>query len=121
MANILQEAIYKYLEENASEVLVNIINASGKTLSGCMKFIKGEAQKQAKNGMAMIEDKVVFGWAVHFFEEDSIKEEKAEFTGKMVHTDTPPKKKEEKKTEPKSAQNEIPQLEGQMDIFDFLK
>lgn len=117
-----EEAIYKYIEENASDVLVNIINASKKTLGGCMNFIKGEAKKEAKNGVAMIEDKTVFGWAVHYFEEDSIKEgQKAEFTGRIVHTDTPPKKKEEKKIEPKSAQNEVPQLAGQMDIFDFLK
>ena len=112
-----EQAIYNYLEENASNVLVDLINASEKTLNGCMGFIKGEAQKQAKNGVAMIEDKVVFGWAVHYFQEESIKETKKEYTGKVVHTDTPPKKQETKKAEVKK---EEPQLTGQMDIFDFL-
>lgn len=113
-----EQAIYDYLEENASDVLVDLINASEKTLNGCMGFIKGEAQKQAKNGVAMIEDKVVFGWAVHYFQEESIKETKKEYTGKVVHTDTPPKKKPEPKKE--EIKKEAPQLEGQMDIFAFL-
>ena len=116
--NLYEKAILEYLENNASDALVEKINSSDKTLKGCMAFVKGEAQKEAQNGMAMIEDKVVFGWAVHFFEEDAIKEgAKPEYTGKIIHTDTLPKKKPEKKAEPKE---EEPQLKGQMDIFSFL-
>ena len=39
-----------------------------------MSFATEEARKQAEKGAryAMVEDDTVFGWAVHYFEEDSI-------------------------------------------------
>lgn len=40
---------------------------SGKTLKGCMEAIKGKAKKEAKNGVAMIEDHKVYGWAAEYF------------------------------------------------------
>lgn len=42
-----------------------------KTLKQMVEFIRENAQKQAKNGMAMIEDEVVFGWAIHYFDESN--------------------------------------------------
>ena len=81
-----QELVKAYLEENASEVLTEKINngvriekdgktlINKKTLDGFMKYASSEARKLASNGAnsACIEDKVVYGWAVHYFEEDSI-------------------------------------------------
>ena len=81
-----QQCIKAYLEENASEILADKINngvyvqkdgktlLNKKTLDGFMKFACNEAKKQAEKGAscACIEDDVVFGWAVHYFEEDSI-------------------------------------------------
>ena len=45
-----------------------------KTLDGFLKFACDEAKKQAEKGAscACIDDDVVFGWAVHYFEEDTI-------------------------------------------------
>ena len=45
-----------------------------KTLDGFMKFACEEARKQAKKGArsACIDDATVFGWAIHYFEEESI-------------------------------------------------
>ena len=40
-----------------------------KSLSQMVQFIKAEAKKQAINGVAMIEDEEVFGWAIHYFDE----------------------------------------------------
>lgn len=40
-----------------------------KSLSQMVQFIKSEAKKQAVNGVAMIEDEEVFGWAIHYFDE----------------------------------------------------
>lgn len=71
-----QEILLDYLEKNASEPLAEKINAGAKTLAGCWEFIRKEARKQAMNGVAVIEDAEVFGWAVHYFEEDDIKEGK---------------------------------------------
>jgi hypothetical protein len=46
-----------------------------KTLDECVKYIMAEAKKQAKNGCAAIEDAVVFGWAVHYYQEENVKVE----------------------------------------------
>ena len=70
-----EKIILQYLENNASEVLAEKINSGTKTLADCWKFITECARKQAKDGCACIRDDVVFGWAIHFFEEDAIKPE----------------------------------------------
>lgn len=81
-----QERIKAYLEEHASDELADKINngtpftkdgktlTNRKTLKGFMDYARGEAQKQATKvaQYAMVDDDVVFGWAIHYFEEDSI-------------------------------------------------
>lgn len=81
-----QELIKKYLEENASETLADKINngvriekdgktlINKKTLEGFMKYATDEARKQAEKGAssACVRSDVVFGWAIHYFEEESI-------------------------------------------------
>ena len=81
-----QELIKKYLEENASETLAEKINngvrieKDGKTLinkkslDGFMKYATDEAKKLAEKGAssACVRSDVVFGWAIHYFEEESI-------------------------------------------------
>lgn len=83
-----QELVKAYLENNASEVLAEKINSgvriekdgkmliNKKTLDGFMKYASDEARKLASKGAnsACVEDKVVYGWAIHYFEEDSIEE-----------------------------------------------
>lgn len=70
--NKCEQIILNYLEKNASDDLVERINNGNKTLTQCWNYITSEAKKEAKNGCACIEDATVYGWAVHFFEEDSI-------------------------------------------------
>ena len=84
--NKQDELLLKYLEENASESLANKINngitvekdgkslISKKDLDGFMKYATDEAKKLAEKGAtsAMVEDSVVFGWLMHYFEEDGI-------------------------------------------------
>ena len=81
-----ERKVKAYLEANASDILVEKINngvhiqkdgktlLNKKTLAGFMKFACDEAKKQAEKGAqsACIDDDVVYGWAVHYFEEDSI-------------------------------------------------
>lgn len=71
-----EKIILKYLDENASDYLREKINTGSKTLSECWSFITNEARKKAVNRCACIDDSTVFGWAIHFFEEDSIKASK---------------------------------------------
>lgn len=70
-----EEIILNYLDSNASADLIDRINKGEKTLAQCWNYIFSEARKQAKNGCACIADEEVFGWAMHFFEEDEIKAE----------------------------------------------
>lgn len=81
-----ERKVKAYLEANASDILAEKINngvriqkdgktlLNKKTLAGFMKFACDEAKKQAEKGAqsACIDDDVVYGWAVHYFEEDSI-------------------------------------------------
>jgi len=81
-----QQRILDYLQENVSEVLATKINngvqiekegkqlISKKTLDGFMNYATEQAKETASKGAksACIEDSVVYGWAIHYFEEDSI-------------------------------------------------
>ena len=44
-----------------------------KNITDMFKYIENQARKQAVNGCAMIEDQEVFGWAVHYYDEESFK------------------------------------------------
>lgn len=124
-----QQRIKAYLEENASDILAGKINngvlikkdgkilLNRKTLDGFMSFASEEAKKQAEKGAryAMVEDNVVFGWAVHYFEEDSIE-------GTLYNEDGT-----EYKTQPKPAAKvptvkaqPKPQPKPQMSLFDLM-
>lgn len=84
--NKQEELILNYLQNNASETLAGKINngtpfekdahslANKKTLAGFMKFACDEARKHAEKGAnsACIDDATVYGWAIHYFEEESI-------------------------------------------------
>ena len=125
-----ERRVKAYLEANASEMLAEKINngvriqkdgktlLNRKTLAGFMKFACDEAKKQAVKGAqsACIDDDVVYGWAVHYFEEDSIE-------GTLYNEDGTEYKKQPsvaakaptvKYTPPK------PQPKPQMSMFDLL-
>lgn len=131
-----QELIKEYLEKSASDVLADKINKGVtiqkdghtliniKTLDGFMKYATQEAQKMAEKGShcACIEDDVVFGWAVHYFEEDSIEENLFNLDGsKYSKVVEMPKKKAEKKAEKKTniETHKIAKIEskGQLSFF----
>ena len=84
--NKQEELILTYLQNNASETLADKINngtpfekdgnplLNKKTLSGFMKYACDEARNLAEKGAnsACIDDATVYGWAIHYFEEESI-------------------------------------------------
>ena len=81
-----EQRILEYLQNNARETLAEKINngtsfekdgkplINKKTLAGFMKYACEEARKTVESGSssACIEDSVVYGWVVHYFEEESI-------------------------------------------------
>ena len=125
-----EQKVKAYLEANASSTLAGKINngvriqkdgkslINKKTLSGFMKFACDEAKKQAEKGAnsACIDDDVVYGWAVHYFEEGSIEgtlynEDGTEYKKQPVVAAKAPTVKY---TPPK------PQPKPQMSMFDLL-
>ena len=84
--NEAEKRIKEYLENNVSEELANKINngtsivknnktlINKKTLSSFMNYANDEARKIAEKNAryACVEDNTVYGWAIHYFEENSI-------------------------------------------------
>ena len=125
-----QQRIKAYLEENASDILAEKINngvciekdgkilLNRKTLDDFMSYANDEARKLAEKSAkaACIDDDVVFGWAVHYFEEDSIE-------GTLLNEDG-----SEYKTQPKQVTKSPtakpappkPQPKPQMSMFDLM-
>ena len=128
-----EQKVKAYLEANASEVLAEKINngvriqkdgkmlLNKKTLAGFLKFACDEAKKQAEKGAqsACIDDDTVYGWAVHYFEEDSIEgtlynEDGTEYKAPMPKTKPVQTKPTPPMPKPK------PQPKPQMSMFDLL-
>lgn len=94
-----QAIVLAYLEENASDSLVERINSGKKTMRDCWTFITQQARKTATNNCACIEDREVFGWAIHFFEEDGITVKAAEAARKDEEVNPKIKERYEKTLE----------------------
>lgn len=137
-----QEMLKAYLEENAGELLIEKINngvkiqkdgktlVNKKTLEGFMTYATEEAKKLAEKGArsAMVEDKVVFGWLIHYFEEDSIEGTLYNEDGTPYEKPVPVKKttpKPEIKVEPQQPEKKVGEVismfEGLEDIFEAPK
>lgn len=109
--------VLQYLEDNASTVLAEKINAGKKTLAGALDYAKGEAQKLANGeGYICVEDATVFGWIIHFFEEEHIAEPKpakpAARVPAGVSQKAPPVQKAKKTKQPKPIMGQISMLEA---------
>ena len=125
-----QELIKQYLEENVNEMLAEKINngvkiekdsktlINKKDLDGFMKYANDEAIKLAEKGSncACIEDKVVYGWAIHYFEEDCLE-------GNLYNEDGTEYKVESKKSiTPKAESKPTPKKpeKQQASLFDLM-
>ena len=125
-----QQLVREYLENNASSALAEKINGGAKvikdgkslvnkkTLDGFMKYATEEARKLAEKcaNSACVEDEVVFGWAVHYFEEDEI-------VGTLYSEDGTEYKKQSSVTAKVSKVNNAPTKPAQkpqLSMFDML-
>ena len=103
-----EQRVKDYLEANASEELAHKINTGvplekdgktlvqKKTLQGFIRYATEEAKKTAEKGAtgAFVNDETVFGWAIHYFEENSIE-------GELFNEDSTPYVKPRPKVETK--------------------
>lgn len=125
-----QQLVREYLENNVSPPLAEKINSGAKvvkdgktlvnkkTLDGFMKYATEEARKLAEKGAnsACVEDDVVFGWAIHYFEEDEIE-------GTLYSEDGTEYKKQSSVTAKASKVNNAPAKPApkpQLSMFDML-
>ena len=125
-----QQLVKEYLENNVSPPLAEKINGGAKvikdgktlinkkTLDGFMKYATEEARKLAEKGAnsTCVEDEVVFGWAIHYFEEDSIE-------GTLYSEDGTEYKKQPSVTAKASKVNNLPTKPAQkpqLSMFDML-
>ena len=70
-----KERIKDYLDERArqDELFAKSYAKSNKNIDECYDYIVGEARKQCKDSDSVcISDDVVYGWAVHYYDEDNI-------------------------------------------------
>ena len=129
------EVLKEYLQENASPVLAEKIQngvkieKDGKTLinkkdlAGFMKYACEEARKLAKQGAtgACVKDEIVFGWLIHYFEEDSIE-------GTLLNEDGTPYKVAKKQPQKSVKQTPAPVVQAkpaqnkpaQFTLFDMI-
>ena len=127
--NDAEKKLLEYLENNASEALAEKINngtpyekngknlINKKDLESFLSYANDEARKLAEKGKnyACVEDQTVFGWTMHYFEEDTI-------VGTLYNPDGT-KYEEPKKTTPKTTccvSNPTPPKPKEPTLFDLL-
>lgn len=119
------QAIANYLIKRIEndQCLKEKIEVTEKTLKGCIDYCKNEARKQVEDGCAMIPDDEVYEWAVHYFLEDSIKEnfEKKLTTLATIDEDIKKYNKQStSRTKKETVKKEAKQkLVEQLTLFDF--
>ena len=71
--NAVKQAIKTYLDNRAKtdELFAVAYAKHNKHIDECFNYILGEAKKQGN--AVYLHDEVVFGWAVHYYDEDNIK------------------------------------------------
>lgn len=71
-------AIRTYLDNRAKEdsLFAETYKKANKSIKECCKYIYSQARKLAKGSNSVgIDDATVYGWAVHYYDEDDIKVE----------------------------------------------
>lgn len=96
-------ARYLFNFANEDEHFKQKLLETDKTLDGCIRYIKSEAEKVAVNSCAVVEDNVVYQQARHYFLEDSINNEvkasQPKAAPKPIHQETDENEDESDDTE----------------------
>ncbi len=112
----MKKIIKQYLDNMASEdkVFAAKYQTKGKDIDGCLAYIREQAKKLPREGGGVaVEDKVVFGWAIHYFDEDvkAILADKAENKANAPQTEVKGVAEYEKAKEAKKAPKIKPKKE----------
>lgn len=114
MKKVIKKYLLNYAKEN------NWDKFDENKLDDCIDYIKSEARKKAQNGVAVIEDKEVFGWAVHYYDEDgNVKIEKTNAITKVEKIEKVENVEKVEKPKPVVKVKKVDKDEGQMSLFDL--
>ena len=116
MANAgFENAIKNYLDKRAESDSLFAVNykKENKSIQECCKYIYSQARKIAKGGNAVgVDDDTVFGWAVHYYDEDDIKVEEVKERVEVATPVTTPEPTE------KSIQRKFSRKKTKQELFD---
>ena len=75
-----EDIILGYLDKRAAEdaLFAEAYAKEGKSIEQCCAYIMSEARKYDKGNSVCVPDEVVYGWAVHYYDEDDIEVEEVE-------------------------------------------
>lgn len=102
-----ETTIQTYLENRAKtdSLFAEVYKKENKSIEECIKYIYSQARKLAKGGSAVgVDDATVYGWAVHYYDEDDIKLDKVKERVEVVAPAADSSRTEQPKPQPKSVQ-----------------
>lgn len=122
----MEQAIKIYLDNRAKtdSLFAETYKKANKSIKECCKYIYSQAKKLAKGGNAVgVDDATVYGWAVHYYDEDDIKVDKVKERVEVVAPVAVQEPvKEEKPEKQKPARKKTKQElfdERQLSLFSF--
>lgn len=68
--NSVEKRVLEYVLANASPDLMARIDADGKTIQGCWKYVTSYARKHAEGKQYCMTDEEAFGLVMHYFEDE---------------------------------------------------
>lgn len=102
-----ETTIQTYLENRAKtdSLFAETYRKANKSIEECIKYIYSQARKLAKGGNAVgVDESTVYGWAVHYYDEDDIKVDKVKERVEVVAPAAEPIRTEQPKPQPKPVQ-----------------
>lgn len=102
-----ETTIQTYLENRAKtdSLFAETYRKANKSIEECIKYIYSQARKLANGGNAVgVDESTVYGWAVHYYDEDDIKVDKVKERVEVVAPVAEPIRTEQPKPQPKPVQ-----------------
>lgn len=102
-----ETTIQTYLENRAKtdSLFAETYRKANKSIEECIKYIYSQARKLAKGGNAVgVDESTVYGWAVHYYDEDDIKVDKVKERVEVVAPAAEPSRTEQPKPQSKPVQ-----------------
>lgn len=102
-----ETTIQTYLENRAKtdSLFAETYRKANKSIEECIKYIYSQARKLANGGNAVgVDESTVYGWAVHYYDEDDIKLDKVKERVDVVAPAAEPSRTEHPKPQSKPVQ-----------------